>query len=226
MKLSKETIELLKNFSTINSGIEFRKGNVLSTISQQKTILASTTIKEEFPQDFCVYDLNEFLSVYGLFKNDAELKFHNNIVMIDTDKNKVKFREAAKNAIVTPPEGKKLSLSNVDVSFSLSQENILSVIDASRILKLPHISIESDGHKIYLKACDASNDSAHESSIEICEGNGLKYKFVYLTDNWKVISGSYDIEIDKRGISLFKNTKVDLSYFIVAESKFSNFTGE
>ena len=66
MKLSKETVDVLKNFASINSGIEFKTGNKISTISSSKTVLAKATLKDDFPHDFCVYDLNQFLSVYFL----------------------------------------------------------------------------------------------------------------------------------------------------------------
>ena len=37
MQVSKETIDILKNFATINSNILIRKGKTLSTISTAKT---------------------------------------------------------------------------------------------------------------------------------------------------------------------------------------------
>ena len=63
MKLSNETLSVLKNFAGINSGIEFKKGNKLTTISSGKTVLAKATLKDEFPQDFCVYDLNQYFKI-------------------------------------------------------------------------------------------------------------------------------------------------------------------
>jgi hypothetical protein len=61
MKLSKDTLDVLKNFASINSGMEFKKGNTIRTMSSGKTVLAKASLKDEFPQDFCVYDLNQFL---------------------------------------------------------------------------------------------------------------------------------------------------------------------
>lgn len=80
MKLSNETLNVLKNFAGINSGIEFKTGNKLSTISSTKTVLAKATLKDQFPQDFCIYDLNQFLSVHSLGK-DTELDFDTNNVI-------------------------------------------------------------------------------------------------------------------------------------------------
>ena len=62
MKLSDSTLTLLKNFSNINQSLLFKEGNSLRTISVMKNILAEATIDEEFPKDFGIYDLNQFLS--------------------------------------------------------------------------------------------------------------------------------------------------------------------
>ena len=74
MKLSDRTINLLKNFATINQSILFKQGNQLRTISVMKNILAEANIDEDFPQDFGVYDLSQFLNSLGLFQ-EPELNF-------------------------------------------------------------------------------------------------------------------------------------------------------
>ena len=74
MKLSDRTINLLKNFASINQSILFKQGNQLRTISVMKNILAEANIDEDFPQDFGVYDLSQFLNSLGLFQ-EPELNF-------------------------------------------------------------------------------------------------------------------------------------------------------
>ena len=48
MKLSKDTIEVLKNFYDINQSIVVKKGNKLKTVNTLKNILAHATVKEDF----------------------------------------------------------------------------------------------------------------------------------------------------------------------------------
>ena len=74
MKLSDKTLSLLKNFSTINQSILFKKGSKLRTVSVMKNILAEASIEEEFPRDFGIYDLNQYLNGLSLH-NDPELNF-------------------------------------------------------------------------------------------------------------------------------------------------------
>ena len=54
MKISNDTRNVLKNFSTINSGIRVKTGNKLETISNMKNILAVATVDEWFPHDFSI----------------------------------------------------------------------------------------------------------------------------------------------------------------------------
>ena len=68
MNLSEKTFNLLKNFSTINQSILFKKGNTLRTMSVMKNILAEADIEENIPQDFAIYDLVRFLNGISLFE--------------------------------------------------------------------------------------------------------------------------------------------------------------
>jgi len=223
MKLSNETLTVLKNFSTINQGIQFKKGLKLSTVSSGKTVMATAGIKDECPQDFCVYDLNQFLSVHSLHK-DKELNFDDANIIFGTAKNGTKYRKTAKEMIVTPPE-KEITLPSVDVSFTLSEENYKSLTSATSILSSPHIAVESDGESIGLVSFDAADDSAHTNHIEIGEGNGKKYKIVFKTENIKMIPGNYSVEISFKGIGHFKNTKEDIQYWIAFEAKETKIEG-
>lgn len=223
MKLSKETLDVLKNFAGINSGIEFKTGNKLTTISAGKTVLAKATIKDEFPQDFCVYDLNQFLSVYSLNK-DPEIDFDDANVIFKTSRSKTKYRKTAKHMIVTPPE-KQLTLPSVDVEFTLKQEDYDSILDSAKVLQSPHIAVESSGDKIVLTCFNAKDDSAHTNSIEVGEGNDKTFKLVFLTENLKMISGTYQVQMSFKGITSFKNTGSDIQYWIAFEAKDSK-TGE
>jgi hypothetical protein len=217
MKLSKETVDVLKNFASINPGIEFKTGNKISTISSSKTVLAKATLKDNFPQDFCVYDLNQFLSVYFLNK-DPEMDFDDSNVIFKNGRSRTTYRKTAKHMIVTPPE-KVLTLPSVDSSFQLTQDDYASIMDAAKVLQSPHIAVESDGETIKLTACNAKDDSAHTNSVEVGTGNGNRFKVIFLVENLKLIAGTYDVQISFKGFCSFKNVSLDIEYFIAFEAK-------
>ena len=217
MKLSNETLNVLKNFSTINQGIQFKQGKKLTTVSSSKTVLAQANLKDEFPQEFCIYDLNQFLSVYNLNK-DSELDFTTSDVVFKSGKKKTNYRMTAPDMIVTPPN-KEITLPSVDCQFTLTEEDYNSILTAAKVLSSPHIAIKSDGDTIEVVAFDAVDNSAHTNSTEVGEGNGKKYTIVFKTENIKMIPGSYDVQISFKGIGHFQNTKEDIQYWIAFEAK-------
>jgi hypothetical protein len=223
MKLSSETLTVLSNFAKLNPGIEFKKGNTLKTISTGKTVLAKTTLKDEFPQDFCVYDLPQFLLVYNLHK-DTEIDFDDSNVIFKSGngRNKTKYRKSQKDVIVVPPE-KELALPSKDVTFTLTQEDFASILSTASALQSPHIAVESDSEKIYLTAFDATNDAAHTNSIEVGTGTGKKFKSVFLTENLRLIPGTYEVEISSKGLASFQNKNQDIQYWVAVEAKYSKF---
>ena len=66
MQISKETIDILKNFAGVNSNILIRKGKTLATISTAKNIFAKADVAEDFPEEVAVYDLNSLLALLTL----------------------------------------------------------------------------------------------------------------------------------------------------------------
>ena len=85
MKLSEETLAVLKNFSAINNGIYFEQGNTIKTVSPGKTILADAKVQENFPLDFGIYDLNKFLGAHSLFDN-PDIEFESNYLLMKQTK--------------------------------------------------------------------------------------------------------------------------------------------
>ena len=217
MKLSNETLTVLKNFSTINQGIQFKQGKKLTTVSSSKTVLAQANLKDEFPQEFCIFDLNQFLSVYNLNK-DSELDFTKSDVVFKSGKKKTNYRMTAPDMIVVPPN-KEITLPSVDCEFTLSAEDYDSIMKAASVLSSPHITIKSDGESVEVITSDASDNSAHTNSTEVGSGNGSKFSIVFKTENIKLIPGSYDVKISFKGIGHFQNTKEDVQYWIAFEAK-------
>ena len=74
MELNDTTINILKNYATINPNIVINEGNQLKTISTARNVLSTSEVNVEFPQTFGIYDLNEFLNVLSLV-DEPRLRF-------------------------------------------------------------------------------------------------------------------------------------------------------
>ncbi len=220
MKLSPETVAILKNFSQINSGIYFKQGNTISTVSPQKNILADATVAETIPQSFGIYDLTNFLSVLSLFKDGAELDFDDKHVYIKGlgGRSKVKYRFTDPSMIVIAPENRP-KLPSVDVKFTLTEEDFNWILRTANVLSSPNIAIESDGNEVNITTFDVTNDSSHTNSVTLNNVTAeTSYRLVFKTENLKMLPGTYEVEICSKGIAKFTGTTNTLVYFVTLET--------
>ena len=186
MKLSKGTLDILKNFSNINQSICFKEGTELSTLSIQKNILSRANVEEKFPKNFAIYDLSEFLSGLTLFE-DPEFSFDNdNYVIIKDRKNSSRYFFADPSTIVTPPEN-KVELPSQDVSFTVAWSDISNVIKAAAIYQIEDLAVVGDGSKIKLVVRDKKNDTSNSYAVDV--GNTDKsFSFNFKVENLKSVS--------------------------------------
>jgi len=220
MKLSKQTIATLNNFSEINQSILIHKGKKLRTISVMKNILAEATVTEDFPKDFGIYDLNQFLNGLGLHKN-PELDFENDgYVIIRDGKMKSKYFFADPNVIITPPE-KEISLPSEDVCFELSTEQLDRLLKASAVYQLPDISAVGEAGVVKLVVRDKKNETSNDFSIVVGETDSV-FCANFKVENLKILNGSYEVVISSKLLSRFTHTGFDLTYYIAMEPD-SNF---
>ena len=91
MELQEQTLNVLKNFSDINPNILIKSGNTIKTISEAKNVLATAVVDNEFPQQFGIYDLKEFISVLSLV-DKPNLKFAEESVTISDQSGRSKIR--------------------------------------------------------------------------------------------------------------------------------------
>ena len=215
MKLSDSTLTLLKNFSNINQSILFKKGRSLRTISVMKNILAEVTINEEIPQDFGIYDLNQFLNGLSLHQS-PDLDFANDgYVVIKEGRSRSKYFFADPAVIITPPE-KDITLPSEDVCFELSTQQLDKLLKAAAVYQLPDLSAVGEAGVVKLVVRDKKNDTSNEFCEIVGETNS-EFSFNFKVENIKIIPGSYDVVVSKKLLSRFKSTQYDLTYYIALE---------
>tara|TARA_A100000164_G_scaffold167646_1_gene148811 strand:+ start:619 stop:1287 length:669 start_codon:yes stop_codon:yes gene_type:complete len=215
MKLSKSTLDILKNFSNINQSICFKEGTELSTLSIQKNILSRANVEEKFPKSFAIYDLSEFLSGLTLFE-DPEFSFDNdNYVIIKDRKNSSRYFFADPSTIVTPPEN-KVELPSKDVCFTVAWSDISNVIKAAAIYQIEDLAVVGDGSKIKLVVRDKKNDTSNSYAVDVGTTD-KSFSFNFKVENLKLLPGDYQVVISKQNASLFRDANRDLEYLIALE---------
>ena len=217
MKLNQTTQDILKNFSEINTNILIKPGNELNTISTMKNILAKATINENFDKEFGIYDLNEFLSVVSsLDKPELTLQEKHMTISTEGSRSKVKYFYSDPSVIVSP--NKDVNMPESDVTFSLSESNLVQLQKMAAILSSPDLALigEKDGD-VVLKVCDKKNDTSNKFDIVVGENATANYTFYFKVENLKMISGDYDVAVSSKSIAHFTNTKLPVQYWIALE---------
>lgn len=215
MKLSEKTLGILKNFASINNSILVKSGNKLRTISMAKNILAEAEISEQFPRDFAVYDLNQFLNGISLHQ-DPDIDFDNDsYLVIREGKRRVKYFFADPSVIVSPPD-KEINLPSQDVCFQLDSSSLEKLVKAAAVYQLPDLSAIGEAGVVKLVVRDKKNDTSNEYSIIVGETDS-EFTFNFKVENIKIIPGAYDVVVSSKLLSEFSNTKYDLKYWIALE---------
>ena len=215
MNLSDKTLTILKNFAGINNSILVKQGNQLRTISVAKNILAEASIDEEFPRDFGIYDLNQFLNGLGLHQ-DPELDFkEESYLNIREGKRRVKYFFADPQVIISPPE-KEITLPSEDVHFQLETVALEKLLKAAAVYQLPDLSIIGGSGVVKLVVRDKKNDTSNEYTIIVGETD-KEFTFNFKVENIKIIPGSYDVIVSSKLLSRFQNSQYDLKYYIALE---------
>ena len=215
MKLSDNALAILKNFAGINNSILVKEGNKLRTISVAKNILAEAEIKEEFPRDFAIYDLNQFLNGLSLHQ-DPDLDFQQDTYLsIKEGKRRVKYFFADPNVIIAPPE-KDITLPTQDVCFQMDSVTLEKLTKAAAVYQLPDLSVIGEAGVIKLVVRDKKNDTSNEYAIVVGETDA-EFTFNFKVENIKIIPGAYDVVVSSKLLSQFTNTQHNLKYYIALE---------
>lgn len=227
MKLSNETVGVLKNFSAINSNIVIQNGDTIRTISEAKNILAKAKVQESFETGFGIYDLNEFLSAYSMFKDpDIVISGDNTCATIKEGKSSVKYFFSDPSILTSP--AKDLQLPSVDVSFKLSQDDMASIRRASSALGVSDVVIVGEAGQpgAVIRVTDHRDSTANSYELELdnVQRSDESFKVVFDIANFKFLPSAYTVEISSKLVSKFSNEDSTLEYFVALE-KSSNFGG-
>jgi hypothetical protein len=196
----------------------FKEGNIVSTISPNKTIMARATVPANFANRFAIYNLGRFLSTLSLFE-DPDLSFTDRLVKISDGKGRsVNYTFADESTIKSPPE-KEIKLPSEDVSFSLTNANLTEILKALGVLSLPEFAVVGDGSTVSLQAIDSKNPSGDTFSITVGVTDKT-FRAIFKAENIKVIPGDYNVTLSSKGISHFSGPEAEYWIAIEATSTF------
>jgi hypothetical protein len=215
MQISKETIQILKNFSGINSNILLKPGNRLATISPQKNVMADVTVAETFPVEFGIYDLSEFLGALSLFDN-PDVEFKDKVVVLSEGTEEIRMYASDPGVLTVPPE-KKIVFPTPDVEFELSANALTKILRTAAVLKSADMSIVGNGKNITVSVSDLKNSTANNYNSVVGETD-LTFRANIKIDNLKMINQDYTVSISSKKISRWVDATKNMTVFVALEA--------
>lgn len=219
VKLSAETIALLKVVSTINNSGKLEAGNVIKTVSPSGAIILEAEIAETFPETFSIYELSRLLSVLNLPSlKDAELIFDNkNYVEIKSGKTKVNYKFTSEHFVEHP--GRKVVLPTQDLIVDIDGEELNNITKMASVLGHKILEFRVLSGKAYLTTTspdlgDTSNDSLVELA-DVPDAEDAVYRLKF--DNVILPAGDYRVTICRGGISNFSHKTRKIQVFVGLE---------
>lgn len=217
MVLSEFTLQVLKNMASVNQNIVIRSGNLLETLADARNVFVQCEIPETFPQDFGLYDLNEFLGVLSLVDKPT-LKFNKEFVTVEdsTGRSKVKYFFTDPENLTYP--SKKPKMPSEDIRFSLDNDTLNRVKRAASALGHSEVVVSGNANSVTLTVRSVENPTSNTFTIDVAgSANVDKYNFVFNIPNLKILPGDYEVTISSKLISQFSHREKPLNYWIALE---------
>ena len=222
MKLSEHTVDVLKNFATINQNLVIKEGSTLTTMSAMKNIVAKAEVEESFDKEVAIYDLNEFLASISLFSSPV-LEFNEGFVTIKEEnnpKNSLKYFYSDPSVVTSP--NKTITMPSKEVSFTLGGEDLNKLKRAAGVIGAPDLVLEKKSADVFLTVKDKKNDTANTFSIDVdTVADGSDFKFFFKVENLKLMDGDYNVDISSKNISHLSSSNKDVEYWVALEPESS-----
>ena len=214
MKLSTDTINVLKNFATINQKVRIHPGSQISTISPGKDVFARATVTETFPREFNIYDLSSFLALITLME-DQDIDFGDRSLTVSKDGGKFEYFYAEPTVIVAPEAGKNIPV-EAHFEFDMTKNEVEMINKAAAITAAKNVILKSVQGQVSLTIGDSAvaNSNSYTRIVGSSEHN---FNCILPVERVKLIPDAYHITLSKLKFLHFKNTSRDLAYWLALE---------
>lgn len=208
MQISKQTMDILKNFSRINPNILLPEGNRMRTMAVGRNIIAEANVDEVFPVQFGVYDLPQLLGVIDLFKTcDLQFDEEGKVLTIKGDTGRIKYYAAEPTTLFYPD--KEITEPEWTVEFTLEESQISQLMKAAAAIGAPDmcLRVEPNSSTASLIVTDVTNKTANSFDVSVdLDSNGVEdsEEFTWKIDSLQLLSDDYSVQISSKKISKFK----------------------
>lgn len=218
MKISEQTITILKNFSSIYSQFLFRPGSIIRTATEMEDVFVFAHVEEDFPITAGIHDLPKFLGILSLF-SEPDLTFGENQVCISSGRQKVHYTYASEKVIKAPPDG-NLDLHRT-LSFKLPSSEIVRTIKATSVLGHSSVAIVGRDGRLLMEGLNLNNPTADTFQLEIGETTE-RFRMIVPKEKLQLLPRDFEVTISKDGAVEFAAPDVTYTFAVDSASEFES----
>jgi hypothetical protein len=216
MNLSKETLSVLQNFSTINTNLVIKPGKKFATMSASKDVMSEYEGDDDFEKQVSVFNLNEFLAVVSSFEK-PELVLDDKYMTVKEGKQKVKYIYADETLLTTPT--KAIQMPKAEIEFEMTAGNLAKLQKMSSVLAVEDLAFVGDGKKIIARVYDSKNPTGNSFDVDLETKTSEKFNVLFKVDKLKLMTGmDFDVEVSSKKISKFSSKSIKLVTYVAVES--------
>jgi hypothetical protein len=210
IKLSKNTLSILKNFAAINSNLLIKPGSGFKTIAPSKCLLAEAQVEEDFPVEVAIWDLSQFLGVVSLF-TDPEFEFEDNYVRIHSNNSSVKYYYSAPSLLTVP--SRNITMPAVAQQFVVTQSTFAELIKAASVLQVGDLDIIGEDGIISMSVSKKSDPTSNSYRVEVGKTDE-DFSYTLQMDELKLLPGDYTVSLTDTVVSKFSHNNMSVNYYI------------
>lgn len=217
MQLNETTMEVLKNFASIQKNLLITEGDTVKTIADAKNVMAVAKLNQSFDKSFGIYDVDQFLSALGLV-DDPTLDLGDRYVTVKDSSGRSSVKYFYSDADILTTVSKDIPMPESEVRFKLDEATLGRVRRAAGTLGHEKMTITATEGGVLLSVVDNTDDTSNVFSITVPGSyDSENFSFVMNIANLQLLSGNYDVEVSSRLISKFTNESIDVCYYIALE---------
>lgn len=224
MRLSKNSLDILSNFTTLSNCVAFYQGKFQRMYSNSKHVYVEAFLEEEFPQEFGIYDLSQFISVNSLFSS-PELAFNGDHVLISETaegfNHVVKYMSCDKrlimNAIAEDKEINGPTDAELVDQFTLKADTLTKILKAASVLTASHIRFVATDGKIKVTTFKPQDDQSSSAEFPVADSDKT-YELVINIEYLKCMMHDYTVRIGKNGLVRLESQNMKINYMFKADS--------
>lgn len=218
--LNDTTVEILKNFASINQQVVFKEGRAQRACNDTRNFIADVELPEALPKECALYELNRLLGIIDVCKTDTlpTIAFGSSSLVVEHAHGSVTIPYAHNDVVAAPP-AVQFHMTKPIASFDLPYELWSRIKKTAAVLQTSslHIIVDKTGELVLKlvnekdKGGDAMGSASYRMPNTVVQ-ESVENTWAVKFDALELLQGNYTVEAGEIGNNSNPNTLFGLFF--------------